>query len=389
MRVTAICLRNLKRRRLRVILCIFGITLAVIVLVGIGAASSRITAIMREMNLFFEDEIIVVQRDTIVIQGFPIGGGMIPERIVDKLKEIEGVNDATPMIFILNFKLGQTSSVFPANVTIGLPLEKLDLIFPFPPRIEGSFPTDPNKEILVGGSIADQYGLSAGDTLSLDGYNLTLSGIIRAPSIILSRSTIMSLRLSQKIYKYTGRVNMVIVKPDADADAKKIASEIERRINYVMALTEDERNNLIDPILNELKIWDYGMKLFLFLISATLIATVEIMNVSESRRDFATLIAIGASRLSIFKMVMAETVLIGIFGGCLGLLFGSLVAAFIASSCTGIPVSLFIQSISDLVSPYLAIEALTLTLATCCLSGVIPAVFALKINVSEVLRAEY
>ena len=388
MRVTAICLRNLKRRRLRVILCIFGITLAVIVLVGIGAASSRITAIMREMNLFFEDEIIVVQRDTIVIQGFPIGGGMIPEGIVDELKEIEGVNDTIPMIFILNFKLGQTSSVFPANVTIGLPLEKLDLIFPFPPRIEGSLPTDP-KEILVGGSIADQYGLSVGDTLSLNGYNLTLSGIVRAPSIILSRSTIMSLRLSQKIYKYTGQINMVIVKPDADADAKKIASEIESRINYVMALTEDERNNLIDPILNELKFWDYGMKLFLFLISATLIATVEIMNVSESRRDFATLIAIGASRLSIFKMVMAETVLIGIFGGCLGLLLGSLVAAFIASSCTGIPVSLFIQSISDLVSPYLAIEALTLTLATCCLSGVIPAVFALKINVSEVLRAEY
>ena len=388
MRVTAICLRNLKRRRLRVILCIFGITLAVIVLVGIGAASSRITAIMREMNLFFEDEVIVVQRDTIVIQGFPIGGGMIPERIVYELKEIEGVNDATPMIFILNFKLGQTSSVFPANITVGLPLEKLDLIFPFPPRIEGSLPTDP-KEILVGGSIADQYGLSVGDTLSLNGYNLTLSGIIRAPSIILSRSTIMSLRLSQKIYKYTGQINMVIVKPDADADAKKIASEIESRINYVMALTEDERNNLIDPILNELKIWDYGMKLFLFLISATLIATVEIMNVSESRRDFATLIAIGASRLSIFKMVMTETVLIGIFGGCLGLLLGSLVAAFIASSCTSIPVSLFIQSISDLVSPYLAIEALTLTLATCCLSGVIPAVFALKINVSEVLRAEY
>jgi len=182
---------------------------------------------------------------------------------------------------------------------------------------------------------------------------------------------------------------MMIVKPDADADAKKIASEIESRINYVMALTEDERNNLTDPILNELKFWDYGMKLFLFLISATLIATVEIMNVSESRRDFATLIAIGASRLSIFKIVMAETVLIGIFGGCLGLLLGSLVAAFIASSCTGIPVSLFIQSISDLVSPYLAIEALTLTLATCCLSGVIPAAFALRINVSEVLRAEY
>jgi len=389
MRITAICFRNLKRRRLRTFLCISGITLAVTFLVGIGAATSRITATVKEMNLFFEDEVIVVSRDVFVIQGFPIGG-TIPETIVNELNEIEGIEDVIPMIFILDLRTGEVSRVFPANITIGLPLEKLPLIFSLSLlRIDGSIPSEPSKEVLVGGSIADQYGLSIGDTISCEGENLTLSGIICGPSIILSRSIIMSLELAQKIHKYNAQISMAVVKPDVNADVERIASEIENRINYVMALTENERNELTNPVLDELKIWDYGMKLFLLSISAMLIATVEIINVSESRRDFATLIAIGASKSAIFKVIVTETILIGLFGGLLGLLFGGIVAVFIASSYTSIPALLFIQSFFDLISPYLVIEVLFLTLVTCCISGVIPAVFALRINVNEALRAEY
>jgi len=389
MRITAICFRNLKRRRLRTILCISGITLAVTFLVGIGAATSRITATIEEMNSLFEDEIIVVSRDVFVIQGFPIGG-VIPETIVNELNEIEGIEDIIPMIFILDLKTGEVSRVFPANITIGLPLDKLPLIFSLSfLRVEGNIPSEPCKEVLVGGSIADQYGLSIGDTISYEEENLTLSGIIRGPSIILSRSIIMSLELAQKIYKYNAQISMAVVKPDVNADVEKIASEIESRINYVMALTENERNELTNPVLDQLKIWDWGIKLFSLSISAMLIAIVEIINVSESRRDFATLIAIGASKSAIFRMVVTETILIGLFGGLLGLLFGGIVAVFIASSYTSIPALLFIQSFFDLISPYLIVEVLLLTLVTCCISGVIPAVFALRINVNEALRAEY
>lgn len=389
MRITAICFRNLKHRRLRTILCISGIMLVITFLVGIGAATSRITATIKEMNLFFENEVIVVSRDVFVIQGFPIGG-TIPETVVNELNEIEGIEDVIPMIFILDLRTGEVSRVFPANITIGLPLEKLPLIFSLSLlRIEGSIPSEPSKEVLVGRSIADQYNLSVGDAISCEGENLTLSGIICGPSIILSRSIIMSLELAQKIHKYNAQISMAVVKSDVNADVEKIASKIENRINYVMALTENERNELTNPVLDELKIWDYGMKLFLLSISAMLIATVEIINVSESRRNFATLIAIGASKSAIFKMVVTETILIGLFGGLLGLLFGGIVAVFMASSYTSIPALLFIQSLFDLISPYLVTEVLFLTLVTCCISGVIPAIFALKINVNEALRAEY
>jgi ABC-type lipoprotein release transport system permease subunit len=389
MRITAMCLRNLRHRRLRTILCICGIALAIAFLIGIGAATSRIIAIVKEMNLFFENEIVVVARDVFVIQGFPIGG-TLPEKTIDRLMEIEGIEEAVPMFFNLELKSGEIYRMFPANITIGLPLQKIPLIFPSSfLQVKGHFPVDKHKEILVGGSIADQYNLSERATLHLKGNNLTLTGIIRGPSLILSRSIIMSLKLAQEVYNYDKRISMAIVKMESNVDAKKIADEIENNINYVMALTENERNELTSPILDEIAFWNYGTNMFMLTMSAMLIATVEIMNVSESRRDFATLIAIGASKFSIFKIVIAETVLIGFLGGLLGLLFGGAVAVSLASFYTGIPILFFIQSFFELVSPYLALTTLALTLMVCCLSGVIPALFALRINVNEVLRSEY
>lgn len=341
------------------------------------------------MNLFFENEIVVVARDVFVIQGFPIGG-TLPEKTIDRLMEIEGIEEAVPMFFNLELKSGEIYRMFPANITIGLPLQKIPLIFPSSfLQVKGHFPVDKHKEILVGGSIADQYNLSERATLHLKGNNLTLTGIIRGPSLILSRSIIMSLKLAQEVYNYDKRISMAIVKMESNVDAKKIADEIENNINYVMALTENERNELTSPILDEIAFWNYGTNMFMLTMSAMLIATVEIMNVSESRRDFATLIAIGASKFSIFKIVIAETVLIGFLGGLLGLLFGGAVAVSLASFYTGIPILFFIQSFFELVSPYLALTTLALTLMVCCLSGVIPALFALRINVNEVLRSEY
>ena len=389
MRISAICLKNLKRRRLRTILCICGIAFSIAFLVGVSATTLRVMAIIREMNFFFEDEIIVVARNTLVIQGFPIGG-TIPEKTVDELEEIAEVEDAVPMLFILELRAGEVSGAFPANVTIGLPLDKLLLLFPSVfLRIEGYLPSDQYKEVLVGRSIADQHNLFAGSSISFGGKNLTIAGVIRGPSIILSRSIIMSLRLLQELQRYEGQINMVVVKLKPNADVEEVADKIERRINYVMALTESERNELTYPILEELSFWNYGTKIFMLIISGMLVATVEIMNVSESRRDFATLIAIGAPETSIFKMILAETSLLGVLGGSLGLLFGGVAAVFFASIYTDIPAIFFIQDFFNLVPPRLIAESLVLAVFICILSGIVPTFFVLRTNISETLRAEY
>jgi ABC-type antimicrobial peptide transport system permease subunit len=88
-------------------------------------------------------------------------------------------------------------------------------------------------------------------------------------------------------------------------------------------------------------------------------------------------------------MVLTETTLIGLLGGLSGIALGSIAAILIASIYTNIPLSMFFFDLFNMVSPLFMIKILASTVAVSCVAGVIPAIAASKMNISEVLRSEY
>jgi putative ABC transport system permease protein len=117
--------------------------------------------------------------------------------------------------------------------------------------------------------------------------------------------------------------------------------------------------------------------------------TVTVMSVSERRRDFATLDAMGAPTSYVFRVVIIETLLMGVLGGTIGVAFGSLAAIILASLYTNIPVTLFFPSILEIVPPFYMLEMFASIVGVCCLGGIIPAINAMRMRIAEVLRAEY
>ena len=346
------------------------------------------------MNIFFSGDIVVVARGSIVIQAFPISGGNLPENIVDDVKRVEGVRTVVPMLVFFGHRLEDVIQLVPANISIGIPPERWTILV-------GSTPLKPNgrwpsanssaKEVVVGPSLADQYNLRVSSTIKIKNYNLTVVGILDTRSTILSRAIIMSLRVAQYVYLPThpSWINMMVVEPKEESMEKEVAENIEENIEGIEALTADERNEIIEPLLSDIEMWNLGIRAMLFLLSMILVTTVAIMNVSERRRDFATLGAIGAPRSSIFRIVITETTLIGLFGGLLGILTGTVATLLLASLYTNIPFTLFFQDLFDIVSPIFMVEILTSTVVVSCVAGIIPAINAMRANISEVLRAEY
>jgi putative ABC transport system permease protein len=127
----------------------------------------------------------------------------------------------------------------------------------------------------------------------------------------------------------------------------------------------------------------------IFSLSLILVMTVTTMSVSERRRDFATLDAIGAPLSYVFKLVITETSLIGVLSGALGLVFGSFGALILASLYTNIPLAQFFPSIFEIVPPLYMIEMFAAVVLVCCLGGIVPAINAARTRIAEVLRAEY
>jgi putative ABC transport system permease protein len=183
--------------------------------------------------------------------------------------------------------------------------------------------------------------------------------------------------------------NMIVAKSADNMTETEVAERIEAEVLGVRALTTHERNKVVEPLLQEIETWNLGLSSVLYFLSMILVTIVAAINVSERRRDFATLDAIGAPRFSVFRMVITETVLIGLIGGIIGILLGSIAAILIASSYTDIPLSMFLSNLFTVVSPLFIVRILVSTVAVSCVAGIIPALIASKMNISEVLRAEY
>ena len=387
------CFRNLFRRKVRTALCIIGVALATMFVIAVGATTLRYTTVIREMNVLFHGQIMVASKDAIIIQAIPISGGTLPQNYTQtRIEKILGVEKTVPILFIVPIGASDVSQFVPVNFTWGIPVQDWQSILgPTPLKGNaGRFPTnESSNEVIVGASLADQYNWTSGSELDVRGYRLSVTGILDTKMALLSRSLIMPLKLAQDIYNRPESVNIITVKPTVGYSQESLADSIEQNITYVNALTEVERNDIIQPVLSQVETWNVGIETIIFLMSLILVMTVMIMTVSERRRDFATLDAIGAPISYILRTVIFEASLIGVLGGALGITFGSLSAIALASLYSNIPIAQFFPSVFEIVPPLYMVEIFAAIVAVCCVGGIIPAINAARMRIAEVLRAEY
>ncbi len=360
--------------------------------VAVGATTMRYMTVIREMNVLFNGQVTVVDQNAIVIQAIPISGGMLPQNpTVEKIAAIPGVSAVTPVLFITSAGPEALAQPVPVNFTMGIPVEDWALVLgPVQLRGNGHLPAnDSSNEIVAGGSIADQYSWTVGTEIQVNGYTSRVSGVLDTKMALLNRCLVMPLRLAQSVYNYPQSVNIIAVKPLSNMPQQNLTTAIKQKIGYVNALTETQRNDIIQPILDQMQTWTVGIEAVVFIISLILVMTVTVMSVSERRRDFATLDAIGAQASYMFRVVIIETFLIGVLGGIIGVAFGSLTAIILASLYTNIPVALFFPSVLEIVPPLYMLETFAAIVGVCCLGGVIPAINAMRMRIAEVLRAEY
>ncbi|UCH31310.1 MAG: FtsX-like permease family protein, partial [Candidatus Bathyarchaeota archaeon] len=375
--------------------CISGVSLATIFIVAIGTTTTNYTNVIRDMNVFFREEIVVVAEGSWVVQAFPVIGENLPISTLEKVNQVEGVKTVVPMVVRFGYQVEAVIQLVPTNVSIGIPFGNLSvLIGQTPLKPGGTWPVVAQEEVVVGPSLALEWNFDAGSKIKVSSkhayMNLTVSGILDTRSALLSRSIILPLRLAQQLsYGHTMFVNMIIAEPEYIDQQELIANRIEQEIPGLKALSINERNQIVEPLLSDIETWNLGLSSVLYLLSMILVIMVSTMNISERRRDFATLDAIGAPKSTIFRIVMIETALIGLLGGVLGVLLGSIAAVLIASIYTSIPLSLFFADLLAFISPFFLTKIITSTVVISSIAGILSAITALRINLPETLRAEY
>ncbi len=391
MQLLTLCFRNLFRRKLRTLLCIAGVALAATFVIAVGATTMRYATVIKEMNVLFGKHVMVVGKETIVIQAIPITRGALQQSLAEDLLFLDEVGMAVPVLFINSVDLTKLELV-PPNFTFGIPVHEWSTMLG--PIIlkssEGRLPAnDSASEIVVGSSLADQNGWAVNSEIVVNGYGLKVTGVLETRIALLARSMIMGLEKAQRVYNYPLSVNMILVKPADGYTQEEVVQTVEQTEQHVRVLTEDKRNDMIQPILAQVENWNFGVQAVVLSISLVLVMTVNLMSVSERRRDFATLDAIGAPLTYTFRLVITEAALIGALGGIVGVVFGSFASLVLASLYSNIPLALFFPSLFEIVPPVYMLEMLGSIVLVSCVGGIVPAMSAARMRVAEVLRAEY
>lgn len=363
-------------------------------IISIGATTTRYVTVLKEMNVFYRGNVVVVPKGAIFAQAIPVGG-FLQENVLATLRSVEGVKNAVPMIFVLGFDDHESViQIVPSNITVGIPAGNWSVL-------TGAITLQPNggwpsanselREAVIGPDFSLKYRLSVNSEIEINHKKLKVTGILDAPSSssFLCTSILMPLTTAQEVYDYPQLISIVVVEPEVGTTEQELADRIDADVQGIGTLTGDERNEVLAPILRDLELWSLGIQTVISGTNTILVMVVSMMMVFERRKELATFDALGVPLTSIVRVVVTETGLIGLLGGLVGIPLGIITALLITYFYTISPLLIILSNVFVLVPPVMMLETLIFTLALSCVAGLLSAVTILRRNTVELLRSDY
>jgi ABC-type lipoprotein release transport system permease subunit len=174
-------------------------------------------------------------------------------------------------------------------------------------------------------------------------------------------------------------------------DAKKVKKWLEgdyERSNDVSAFTQQDIREEIDRFTAVYRGFSDMVAGITLLVALLFISTVIMISVKERTPELAALRALGFSRESIFKLVLAESLLICIIGFVIGIILGTIgtqiINAYAQNAATGLPEGFEFTKITI----GLLIKAAGAIAIIGVLVGLIPAYWASRLNIIDALKSE-
>ena len=259
---------------------------------------------------------------------------------------------------------------------------------------------DDRKSVIVGEGLARNLGVTVGDTVVLlantatggtNAVELSVRGLFSTVTKAYDDAALrIPIETARTLLRSNGsHVWIVLLNKTADTD--RVMASLQARLGnqgmevvpwYQLAEFYNKTAQLFTKQIQ-------GIKLIIAMIILLSISNTMTMTVIERIGEIGTAMALGVRRSGILRMFLSEGLLLGCFGGLVGVLTGVGMAALISS--IGVPMPAppgmahgYIGEV--LVTPRIAVEALLLAIATTVLASIYPAWKASRQAIVDALR---
>jgi putative ABC transport system permease protein len=363
--------KNLWRRRLRTLLTLFGIGMAIGAFVALVGFSRSFEHEWKRLYSSSGTDIAVVDKNFM--------NSSVNQSLQGKLRAVPVVAAAEPMIFnILDITPDVNAIVFG---WLDDTYEFDSLTFSSGGRFHNGKP-----EIIVGELLAKNLDKKVSDTVELQGSTFTIVGVFHGGSALEAGALIMPIDQLQQISSLQGKVSgfHVRLKPapageSAEHYLKRAQAEIEAALPGLNAQGASDRasNNQFVTLAHAVA---WGTSCIALMMGILGIANTMAMSVFERTREIGILRAIGWKTWRVLLLIQVEATVLGLVGGILGIFIGWGALHLLST----LPQTASVVSTS--LSPLHFVEALGISLLSGLVAGAYPAWRGAHLSPVEALR---
>jgi putative ABC transport system permease protein len=329
-----------------------------------------------------------------------------PDELIEAAAATEGVSSVAPRIrFPGSIFIGDQSH---HGIGLGVDFTRERAFQDIESRlVAGRIPQPEERGAVLGAGLADDLGLTVGDTFTVltqtatrgsNAMTFEVTGLARFPvSAITQSHFLVPLGVAQYFLRMPEQVTDLLVKSAVGTRASELAAGLEGTLADIshtelnaVAWTELQTSYAFIEIADVA----YGiMALFFFVLGSSVIVNTTMMVIYERTREIGTLAAMGMEGGQLIRMFFLEAAMIAAAGAAAGVLLG--IGITIPLSVFGLDLSASFQGVdfemSQVLYPKLNLRSTVFvffySVAVAALASLAPARRASRVSPAEALRS--
>ncbi|PKM80609.1 MAG: ABC transporter permease [Firmicutes bacterium HGW-Firmicutes-14] len=385
MQLRDIALKNLQRRKSKMLFLVFGMVFGIATIVALftltGAMEKSISKKIEETGIKLA---VTPDSDTVT---FSVGGIPVASGISYDAKELP--SDAVQLI--KSGSIGDkirvvAPKVMGTTMVNGTRVLAVGIDFPGEFAIKswwemlGGMRPDNDREVLAGYKAARKLDLVVGQPVELNGRAFTVSGILAETGEEEDGIIFLSLAAAREILGKQDNFSFIELTTVRDEKiASALSAEIAQKIPGARVKIIKEAAEARQELVGRFEKFSLVVSLIMILIASLIITTTMMSSVNERTREIGIFRAIGFRRGHITRIILTEAGLVSGVSAAAGYLMGMGAAVLIAPLF-----STFEMEVTW--NPLFGIAVLTGAILLGLLSGLYPALRAAKLDPAEALR---
>jgi len=383
--------KNLTRRKIRTILTVGGVSVAVAVLVSLlGFDAGYQKALTHDIDRMGYQVLVTAkgcpyEAATLMLKG---GGGLryMEEDVYKRIVSDPRIDKITPQLVSAVFDPERQEGQGGFALYMGIDKTYLELK-PWNKFKSGGWFSDRDAdEVIMGYEAAEVEQRLVGDKVFVPGRDkiLTVSGIFERTGTQDDGLIFLPIKTAQRIFDLEGQLTGIGIKLK---DISKLSDFEETLYNEpgIQSISLAQVRGTILNLISSAKVMTNSIAIIAILIAIIGVVNTILMSVFERTQEIGVMKAIGASFLDIFQIIWIETTLIcvlgGIFGGILAILGGNTVEYILKQVLPYAPGGKLI-----IITPALLFYSFIGAVAIGLISGVYPALRASMMKPVEAIR---